>query len=256
MKFLSVCLVLVVGVYISFAATADRPGNNDFQRVGVLEQFLRAIYPDLADQGSGLATVKLPFSQGSFQIVSVDFEFQPCRWSGVTMEKKPVHYCGERARPGDKPFIHTIVEFGSEEQPPIFSFNAIGTFVSGELDAVREKFKEKSYSENDVDDKQRNWTAKDVLEALRSENPRYGPDHKAELLREVPLAPIQQFTRCKLRPESAQFEVRRQSDLILALPKLEWVLKGTEPETEKLKEAECTASFEPFEAHMTSFERR
>ena len=93
---------------------------------------------------------------------------------------------------------------------------------------------------------------------LESKHPSYGPDHKAAFLRWVPLDSIQQFTGCRLRPESAQFEVRRRPDpeRRVVSPGLEWVLKGAEPATGKLKEAECTATFEPFEGHMTALDGR
>ena len=83
--------------------------------------------------------------------------------SGVSVEKKPVHYCGAPTRPGDKPFVYATVGFNSEEQRPIVFFNASGTFVSGESEAVRKLFKEKSYSENDIGDKERYWTDQDAL---------------------------------------------------------------------------------------------
>jgi len=137
----------------------------------------------------------------------------------------------------------------ADKDRPISWFNVKGSFVAdAELQAVRDRFKDRVYSD-EFKDKQRYWTEADALKALRSKNPRYDPDHKKEFLATLSTDAIEKVTDCKLRTDSARFEVRRGSSLP---PRLEWVLDGDAPATQTSRQAACWASFEPFSGHLTA----
>jgi len=129
------------------------------------------------------------------------------------------------------------VGLGADQRRPfIFEFNASGSFVAGKLQAIRDQFKDRVYSDFDLRDKHRYWTKDDALKTLQSNNPKYGPDHKKEFLASLPIQGIQEITGCKLRVESAEFEV-----LLLTTqpPQLEWSVHGDAAATENLDKGEC-----------------
>ncbi len=254
----ALCFVLL-GASIcigSRAVSSDQEEDDGYDHLKALGHFVDAIYPDLAHHGLATLTMTASFDDGGFNMATMSIELHPCRESGVSMEKKPVHYCGESVRPGDRPFLGATVKFRPDKERPIFAFNAAGTFVSEQVETIRDEFKEKLYAEDESRDKQRYWTTQDALEVLRSKKPSYGPENKTALLKWLPFREIRQFTGCKLRPESAQFEVKRSPDILpkTVPPRLEWVVRGVVPAIEKMKEEKCSASFEPFEGNLTSFE--
>jgi hypothetical protein len=87
-------------------------------------------------------------------------------------------FCGVPEPSGKKPFLNVSVGIEADKHHPfVFGFNASGTFADANLQAVRDQFTDKVYSEVDLRDKQRYWTEDEALKALQSTNPKYEPDH-------------------------------------------------------------------------------
>lgn len=215
----------------------------NFDRLEVLSHFLRSAYPDL-DQVQGQATLTMAFDTSVFHSGSVSLEIHPCRWSGVSLTPSPIPYCGSAP---EKPFLNASVSFGANLQHPLISYNASGSFISGKLQALRDEYKDKAYSDLDLRDKQRYWTETDALESLRSNGAKYGPGTKKEFVASLPIEAIQESTGCKLHPETAEFVVR-----LYGPPDLQWTVRGTETATRTQNEQECWAIFEPFEGRLTA----
>ncbi|HKW24569.1 MAG TPA: hypothetical protein VJN48_02220 [Terriglobales bacterium] len=217
--------------------------HTGYEPFEVMSRFLLAVYPDLAEQ-QGESTFDTPFSGGKFNLASVRFEFQPCRWSGVTQHSL-LPYCGV---PQKERFLGAYVMFGRDKRRPILHFNASGTFIDSQLQAVREQFKSRVLTEYDLKDRKRYWMREEALQALTAKNPKYGPDHKKDFLASLPIAGLQDITGCRLRPETAEFKV---VFLKTMPPALEWTVRGDEVPDGQEKE-ECSASFEPFAGRLTS----
>jgi hypothetical protein len=260
-----IAVVMFTGFIVLFADSAVRAQNSapppraqlPYDRLEVLSAFLRTVYPDLSGY-QGMFTLRIGSAGVTFQMASFDLEFHPCRMSGYNNytaplrgpapATPPVSYCGAPQPPGTKPFFNASVGLGHDRRLPfVLSFNAQGSFFDARLQAVREQFKQKAYSDSDAKDKQGYWTEKDALKALQSENPKYGPENKKEFLSSLPLQAIEEITGCKLRVESAEFVVR-----LWGPPELQWTVRGKEMAADTQPESDCWASFEPFEGRLTA----
>jgi len=216
----------------------------DYDPFTALALFLRAVYPDL-DSYQGLASLQTGFGSSTFQFGNVGFEFYPCRMSGVSVQPSPIPYCGTAP---EKPFLKASLSFGQDRQRPfVFGYNARGSFISGRLENLRDQFKDKVYSDYDLRDKQRYWMTADAMEFLHLNNAKFGPDNRKEFIASLPIQAIERTTGCKLRPESAEFQIRGPRN-----PELEWTVRGTAVATKHRKEEECWAMFEPFEGRLTA----
>jgi hypothetical protein len=211
--------------------------NGGYDRLELLSRFLRGVYPDLVDK-QGLSTLQIAFTSGVFELTSVNFEFHPCRMSGVSLEAAALPYCGAPSSVGDKPFLGATVDFGTDKRRPIRSFTASGSLVDdNRLRDIRRQF-------------DGSWKEDDALRALQSANPIYGPEHKKEFIASLPIRDIQDVAGCRLRPESAEFVVKLWGTLP---PELQWTVRGDAAATQMLNEkTDCWASFEPFAGRMTA----
>ena len=98
------------------------------------------------------------------------------------------------------------------------------------------------------------WSDAKVIEALSTAGARFGPDHKAELLRELPLEELRPFVGGELTVVSANFSLRENS----ADPKPKvfptWLVTAKLPGLNG-QEAECTLALEPFDGKLWLFQR-
>jgi hypothetical protein len=254
--FTFVCVILTATA-LKLAGQAEKSPRleelvGNYDRIELTSKFLRAVYPELA-QAVGMLTLDAVFPDSG----EINFTLRRCRaGSGIAGGEVP----GTPARPRipncwpppsqEESLLSAEISFGEDRHRPILRFNVTGTFIMDPgLQAVRDQFKGKAYSEYDMRDKQRYWTEEDAVEALRSKNPKYGPEHKKDFLSILPIDTIRKLTGCKLRPNSATFDVKLQPS---SPPTLEWVVHGDAAATESLKETECWAYFEPFEGRLTA----
>jgi hypothetical protein len=221
----------------------------DYDRIEVTSNFLKAAYPELAG-GEGMLVIDAVFPHSG----EINFTFRRCRsGSGVPgpgEPSPPVPGCWPPPPPREEAFLAAQISLGEERQQPVHSFYANGSFVvDARLKAIRNQFKGRVYSDKPTD-KPHSWTESDALRVLQSENPKFGPDHRHEFLAAIPNDAIQRVTGCKLLSETAHFDVfiwRTQP------PRLEWVVNGVVTASKASQQANCSASFEPFQAHLTSF---
>jgi hypothetical protein len=198
------------------------------------------------DTYQGLASLQIGFGSGAFQTASVQFEFHPCRMSGVSSQPSTTPYCG--ATPPERPFLKAQFGFSRDQKRPfVLGYNARGSFISAKLEALRDQFKDKVYSDYDLRDKQRYWVTADALQFLHSNDPKFGPENRKQFIAFLPIQAIEQTTGCKLHPESAEFQIVGPLN-----PELEWTVRGVAAATKHYEERECWAMFEPFEGRLTA----
>jgi hypothetical protein len=231
------------GVKVASAQLAPQTSLSDskiksgYDPLDLLAQFLNAVYPDLADH-QGLATLKIHFDNG-FVLGGVDFEFHPCRMSGVSAEASNQPDCGA-SFPNTKPFLSANIDFGRNGRRPIMTFTASGTFIDDPRIEKIQQLRQGLHKE---------WSKEDALEVLRSTSPRFGPDREKEFLASLPFARIEELTGCRLRPESTEFDVRPEQ-----IPRLQfsWTVHGAVFAEGRLQQEGCWTSFEPFAGRLTA----
>jgi hypothetical protein len=221
-------------------------------RIELISQFLRVVYPELAAT-DGMLTIDAIFPHAG----DLYFTFRRCRSGsgtaggrllGQSMPKQ-IPNCWPKPVGGGEDFLSARISWAADKHRPISSFFANGNFLMGSgLGAIREEFRNRVYSQYDLHDKQRYWTDDDALRALRSKNPKYGPDNKKEFVTRLPVAGIERLTGCRLLPQSSRFEIKLTS----GLPGLEWIVSGSEAATETSSQGTCSAAFEPFNGRLTS----
>jgi hypothetical protein len=102
-------------------------------------------------------------------------------------------------------------------------------------------------------DRHPEWSDAKVREALKASGARFGPDHKAELLRELPLEELKPFVGGEIKVVSADLSIRwfgtnPQEASLTWFVKAKWHgLNG--------QEADCTMALEPFDGKLVSFDR-
>lgn len=230
-----------------------------YDRIEVLERFLKTVYPDLADQ---LAMFKLDTTfEGKKGVTIRKLKFYPCRPTGgvsapmlggviALSPQRPsppqppiAPRCGDDPTPEFEHFLDVYFDLGAEYQArPIFKFAASGTYVDEKLQELREEFAGKPYPTDD-----------EALQALLSKHPKFGPKNKKEFLASVPLEKIREITGCRLRPETVTFVMELEENPQHLPPDLQWHIFGTAPATETLSAADCSATFEPFNGRLTLF---
>jgi hypothetical protein len=227
------------------AAQVQQIETLDYDPLAAFALFLHSVYPDL-DTYQGLASLQIGFGSGAFQTASVQFEFHPCRMSGVSSQPSTTPYCG--ATPPERPFFKAQFGFSRDQKRPfVLGYNARGSFISAKLEALRDQFKDKVYSDYDLRDKQRYWGTADALQFLHSNDAKFGPENQKQFIAFLPIQAIEQTTGCKLRPESAEFQIGGPRN-----PELEWTVHGVAAATKHHEEGECWAMFEPFEGRLTA----
>lgn len=95
------------------------------------------------------------------------------------------------------------------------------------------------------------WSDEKIFAALNDAGAKYGPDHREEFLRALPLESLRPFVGGELKVESVEFHTRsfdHSADLTW------WVwAKWQSPDG---RETECSMAFEPFEGRIQSFSRQ
>jgi len=216
------------------AASAAKE-NSAYNPLDILSRFLNAAYPDLSDY-QGLATLKTHFDV-EFSLVGVEFEFHPCRMSGVSLKPVPLPYCGVRSAE-TKSFLTAQIDFAKDIHAPILTFTASGTLIEDSRIQKIEQMRRRL---------PRNWTKEQALEFLHSTQPRYGPENDKEFRASLPVAAIEEVTGCHLHPDSATFEVNLEQ-----VPRLQfyWTVRGKRNSEDAVDDTGCWASFEPFAGHL------
>lgn len=256
----AVCLCCVGLLTIDGSTTAKSEPEFHYDRIQLLEKFIKTLYPDLATR---LASFQIISTFGDKRGVTVRHAtFFPCRFVGSvsvpTIETEiPVGpantaarsssgssglpVCGSDPTPEFQHFLDIAVSFApGYQRRPIFEFHASGSYVDAKLQLVRDQFAGKPYTRES-----------ETLQVLRSENPKYGPDQREEFLETLQLSEISQLTGCRLHPKSATFVV--ELDRQILPPDLQWHVSGTVPGAGELPASNCWATFEPFDGHLTLF---
>jgi hypothetical protein len=236
-------------------AAGARRSAFQYDRIEVLERFLKTIYPGLEDQ---LAMFELDTTfEGRRGVTIRNLKFYPCRpatsvsaptiilgLQPPTPPPLPIPpRCGEEPTPEFEHFLDISFDLGGGHQVrPIFKFAASGTYVDGKLQELREQFAGKPYPTDD-----------ETVRALLSKNPKYAPNDKKRFLASLPLESIRAVTGCRLRPQTAVFVVELEENPQHLPPDLQWHIFGTAPATKTLAATNCSATFEPFEGRLTLF---
>jgi len=95
------------------------------------------------------------------------------------------------------------------------------------------------------------WSEARVLTALKDAGAKFGPDHKAEFLRALPIEELKPFVG-KLEVVSVEFEVREQTETKAYLT---WIVRAKWHSPDGRTEADCVLTFEPFEGKLTQYDR-
>jgi hypothetical protein len=262
-KFLRTGAMCLLVVAIHEAAGKDKGAAGfRYDRLDVLQQFIKAVYPDLADR---LAMFNIRATlEGSRGVTVRNLNFYPCSaTSGLTptddvpviqptlqqdsasSEKLSTQLpkCGEQPTAEFEHFLDVSLGLTPGQQNhPIFRFAASGSYIDRKLQDLRQQFVGKRYPTDDI-----------VLHALNSSSPKYGPDDKRAFLQMVPLDRIQRLTGCHLHPDSARFVVELEENPQHLPPDLQWHLSGNAPAVDGLSATTCWATFEPFDGHLTMF---
>jgi hypothetical protein len=253
---LLLCCVWILTSTESAVASSKTKSALKYDRIEVLERFLKAVYPDLANQ---LAMFELDTTfEGTRGVNIRNLKFYPCRPAtnvsvptiggvipqGPQPPAPPIPpRCGDDPAPEFQHFLDVSLGLTpGQGTRPIFRFAASGSYVDTKLKEVREQFAGKPYPTDDQ-----------ATQALLSKNPKYGPNDKKELLASLPLDRIRTVTGCRLRPETATFIVELEENPQHLLPDLQWHIFGTSPATKTLTGSDCSAVFEPFEGRLTLF---
>lgn len=242
-----ICLCVLVSC-LSLANVMQTVGRSS-GRIEIVEQFLKVIYPSLDKQ---VAMVKIDATLEAGSHVTVrSVLLYPCRPSGsvpaeqasldpstpnTPQDRRP--WCGADPTPEYENYLRVFLDFGGDWQRPISRFATQGDFVDAKLQELRHQFGGKPYPSDE-----------EAIRALLARNPRYGPNNKSEFLAVVPFAKIAELSSCRLDPRTAVFSSDRNGDY----PDLQWHIFGTAPATKTLKQAKCSAAFEPFEGRLTLF---
>lgn len=234
-----------------------------YDRIELLERFLKVLYPDLARK-LAMFNIGATFEADRGVIVR-NLRFFPCRFVtsvGVpTMggiipigpqqatpppsPPKPLAepVCGEDPTPEFEHFLDVSVGFTPGNlKHPFFRFHASGTYVDSKLQQVREQFAGEPHPTDD-----------EASRVLRSKSPKYGPDNRKAFLQALPLEEIHRLTGCSLQPESAMFVVELEENPQHLPPDLQWHLAGSAAAADRLTATTCNAVFEPFDGHLTLF---
>lgn len=98
------------------------------------------------------------------------------------------------------------------------------------------------------------WSDAKIVRALHAAGAKFGPDQKAELLRELPLEALKPFVGGEITVESAGFSVREFSTDPHPKTRLTWGVRGKWHGFNG-QEADCMLALEPFDGNLTNFQR-
>jgi hypothetical protein len=241
------------------ATSAKQEPLLPYDRLQVLENFFKAVYPGLAD-GLGMFQVDVIFDGVRGANIN-HLRFYPClSGSGISGAAAPLPFlpfketapaastkppvpptCGESPSPEFARFLNVSLDLTAKRRKhPITKFAASGTYIDTKLEELRKQFTGKWYPAHD-----------EVLQALRSNKPNYGPDNKQEFLATLPLRKIRELTGCSLHPDTATFTAELTDNSLHLPPDVQWHLFGTSAGSRSI--GSCSAAFEPFEGRLTLF---
>ena len=99
------------------------------------------------------------------------------------------------------------------------------------------------------------WSEAQITAALNTAGPKFGPDHKAEFLRALPIEKLKPFLGGEIEVLSAEFDLwYRDSEQESREADLTWLVQ-TNWRSSDGREAKCNLVFEPFDGHLTSLMR-
>lgn len=219
-------------------SAAKAPSILHYDRMQTVEMFLDAVYPDLAQQKGMLTFQNYEFNIGT-GVGNIYVHFLQCRpGSGVPVssQRAQFHPCPAPLLCFPSPYLSASVKLRSTDRHPVAGLGAGGELVLSELGPLREEIR-----------KHGEWSEGQMLEALKRAKPSFGPDHRAEFLKSIPVETLYEFTGCRLDPGTARMWVARLGGPP-DVPEIhvEWLVSG------KIKNSgdTCTATFEPFHGRL------
>jgi hypothetical protein len=219
---------------ISIPSVAQRNFDLKYDRIQLAENFLNALYPELGPHR--LITIETEFGWvGSYYFY---VGITPCRLgSGVPAggyTHRLVESCPGPLQADASSFFMASIRLVTKK-PYLRGYGAGGEFLSGRLDAWRKEII-----------KHPEWSEGDILDDLRRRNPHFGPADKDAFERTIPTDTIEQFSGCRLQPESAAFFAKRLGRPPDTDMQLGWTVNGKD----RVKGGGCSAEFEPFEGRL------
>jgi hypothetical protein len=193
-------------------------------------QFLRALYPGLDGGlrpviiGNRLrdTTVMQPDVMNVFTIELHDFEIGIGGGAPTTCwSSEPV-------------FAARIGFDWQTESKELYRFNAWGPAINGPVENFAKEANEHP-----------EWSDAKVAAAMNDTGAKFGPDHKAELLRAFPREQLRPFMGGDLEPVSAEFYVRGTCNGCSPV----WVVQAKWHSLDG-RESDCTLAFEPFQGNL------
>jgi uncharacterized protein YndB with AHSA1/START domain len=190
-EFIGFLLRAALGLNLGLMAEEKEWGL--FDRLIVTQKFLDAVYPNLKTS-EGLITLRSQAFHADGGAMD-EIDVIPCDpGSGIAGGYRPgepphlLHCTGlYPSRPSD--FLSVEVRFFTEF--PIHYFSARGSFLGSKGKPARQEI---------IDHPE--WNEEQRIETLRRSGPTFGPEHKQEFLRIVPVDAIRRFTGCNLQPET------------------------------------------------------
>ncbi len=208
-------------------AAATRP--DDF--VARARQFIRKLYP-------GLDPVLRP-------VIIDDFGFGPSyktddMMNGFTFELRDLKPRFGRTISGmcAAPALSVSFRFDRQKKELTDVQFVGGTAVTARQDNLAEEIT-----------KHPEWSDARIAAALNEAGAKYGPDHKAEFLRALPIKELAPFVSGELKVGEAEFDARFMEHGYLT-----WMVQARWRSPDG-READCTLMFEPFEGRLTDFSR-
>jgi hypothetical protein len=205
-------------------AQTGRIRRDDY--VGRAKQLIRTFYPDLNGYLSPVITehnrwfqkVRGSFFSIGFYDLNPKGESVPC-WCSA-------------------PALHGLFLFNwTTREKYLMNLWLGGPVVDSRVEKVAQEVKQHP-----------EWSDAEVIVALNRAGARFGPDHKADFLRALPLAKLEPFVG-KLKIESADFFVRYTDDKA-DIP-LIWHVQAKRRVAGR--EVKCSLSFDPFEGRLKGF---
>jgi hypothetical protein len=99
------------------------------------------------------------------------------------------------------------------------------------------------------------WSDGQVIAALNDAGARFGPDHKVEFLRTLPIEELKPFVGGEIDVVSAEFDLRYSGmNGTKSEADLSWIVHARWHASDG-REAGCNLVFEPFEGKLKSFQR-
>jgi len=218
----------------AFCAQASGAGRKPDDYVGRARQLIRTLYPGL-DGRLQPVIIGLPLREPD----SID----PDAMNFFDME-----LYGPETKPAQAPAAcwcappvlraHFTFDWQTESKE-LIDLSVHGLAVHGRNDKFGEEV-----------EKHPEWSDARVAAALKEAGARYGPDHRAEFLRALPLEKLRPFMGGEIEVASAEFNTRAGS----AGDGPYWFVRARWHSPDG-RVADCTLVFEPFEGNLQSISR-